>query len=377
MLSLQSWARVHRWTSLACTLFMFLLCLTGLPLIFHHEIDRALGDEVVAPERPGLVGRASLDRVMDAAHARYPGRVALFASQEIDDDRIWFVTMGATPTNSELVQAAVDARDATVLAEPVIGGKGIMSVILSLHVDLFAGLPGKLFLGLMGALLIVSIVSGVVLYAPFMRNLAFGDVRRGRATRVKWLDLHNLTGIATLAWVFVVGATGIVNTWAELLLDHWQTTELAAMGSTDGDQRPVTQPASLQRAVDAALRVRPGMRIAFVAFPGSSFSSPRHYGVFMRGDTPITSRLLKPVLVDARTARVTESRDLPWYLAALLISQPLHFGDFGRLPMQLLWAALDVATLFVLGSGLYLWVARRRRFAAAGVRATAPGSVIG
>jgi uncharacterized iron-regulated membrane protein len=34
---------VHTWSSLVSTLFLLLLCITGLPLIFHHEIDELLG----------------------------------------------------------------------------------------------------------------------------------------------------------------------------------------------------------------------------------------------------------------------------------------------------------------------------------------------
>jgi uncharacterized iron-regulated membrane protein len=49
---------------------------------------------------------------------------------------------------------------------------------------------------------------------------------------------------------------------------------------------------------------------------------------------------------------------LPWYLTALLVSQPLHFGDYGGMPMQIIWALLDIATIIVLGSGLYLWLKR-------------------
>ena len=56
-----------------------------------------------------------------------------------------------------------------------------MYVMFKLHVDMFAGLPGKLFLGVMGLLLVAAIVSGVVLYAPFMRKLDFGTVRRDRS----------------------------------------------------------------------------------------------------------------------------------------------------------------------------------------------------
>jgi uncharacterized iron-regulated membrane protein len=42
------------------------------------------------------------------------------------------------------------------------------------------------------------------------------------------------------------------------------------------------------------------------------------------------------------------------------VSQPLHFGDHGDLPMQLLSALLDPITIVVLGSGLYLWLKRRQ-----------------
>ena len=49
---------------------------------------------------------------------------------------------------------------------------------------------------------------------------------------------------------------------------------------------------------------------------------------------------------------------LPCYLTALLVSQPLHFGDYGGMPMKIIWALLDVAALIVLGSGLYLRLKR-------------------
>ena len=356
--SLHAWDVVHRWSSLVCTAFMLLLCLTGLPLIFHHEIDHALGDAIETPSLATDGQRIDLDRMIATAVARHPDMTPRFASQEADDDRVWYVTLSTT--GGRLAQVAVDARDGRVLGEPVIGGKGVMSVVLRLHVDLFAGLAGKLFLGAMGVLLLVAIVSGVVLYAPFMQKLAFGAVRRDRAPRVRWLDLHNLIGIVTLTWALVVGLTGVVNTWAELLLHHWQSTELAEMTAGYRDQPAVVLPASLQASTTAALATLPDKRIAFIAFPGTSFASPHHYGYFLRGDTPLTSRLLTPVLVDARTGRVTDSRTLPWYLSALLLSQPLHFGDYGGLPLKIVWALLDGATLIVLGSGLYLWIVKRR-----------------
>jgi hypothetical protein len=41
--SVRLWSIVRRWTSLVATAFLLLLCLTGLPLIFHQEIDTMAG----------------------------------------------------------------------------------------------------------------------------------------------------------------------------------------------------------------------------------------------------------------------------------------------------------------------------------------------
>jgi uncharacterized iron-regulated membrane protein len=37
-----------------------------------------------------------------------------------------------------------------------------------------------------------------------------------------------------------------------------------------------------------------------------------------------------------------------------------QLGDYGGLPLKIVWALLDVVTIVVLGSGLYLWWVRRR-----------------
>ena len=362
--AIRTWTWLHKWTSLVCTLFMLLLCLTGLPLIFHHEIGHLLGDEIEAPTLSDAQAAqapqapVSLDTLAAAAKARYPDRVIQFAGPNEDDPRLWWFTMTPTPApTNDYKSIAVDTRTGLVVGDYKVG-EGFMDLMLRLHVDMFAGLPGKLFLGFMGLLLLVALVSGVVLYAPFMRKLRFGDVRRGRSTRIKWLDLHNLLCIVTLVWCFVVGATGMINTWADLLVKYWQYDQLTTLLAPYKDEpiTPVDQRGSLQRALDNAARHAPGMKVSFIAFPGTSYSSPHHNTVFLKGESPLTSRLLQPMLMDARTDALTASPALPWYLTALLVSQPLHFGDYGGMPMKVLWALLDIATIMVLGSGLYLWL---------------------
>jgi uncharacterized iron-regulated membrane protein len=361
--NVRRWSWIHTWSSLICTVFMLMLCLTGLPLIWRHEIGHLLGNDIEAPPLAAVQASApppSLDRVVAAGRARYPHKVMMYMSQEPDEPALWFLTMGDHATDPNFKSIAVDARTARFVGEPPIEGGGVMQFIFHLHVDLFAGVWGKLFLGAMGMLLLAAIVSGVVLYAPFMRKLDFGTVRRGRTARLKWLDLHNLLGIVTLVWGLVVGATGVVNTLADVLLQVWQATEIAAMTTPYAGQPAPAVLAPVEATVRNAERAAPGMRVGFVAFPGTPFASPHHYGVYMHGDAPLTARLYTPVLVDAQTAAVTDRRDLPWYLTTLLLSQPLHFGDYGGAGMKVVWTLLDAATIVVLGSGLYLWLRRGR-----------------
>ena len=370
--AIRVWTWFHKWTSLVCTLFMLLLCLTGLPLIFHHEIGHLLGDEIEAPALPAAMDaqRVSLDVMAKAANAVHPTRVIQYAGENEDDPRLWWFTLAPTPAPTEdFKSVAVDARTGLVVREYRVG-EGFMDLMLRLHVDMFAGLPGKLFLGFMGLLLLIALVSGVVLYAPFMRKLDFGAVRKDRSTRVKWLDLHNLVGIVTLVWCFVVGATGMINTWADLLVKYWQYTEVSTLLAPYQGQ-PLLQAGDrgpLQASLDTAMHHGQQRKVSFIAFPGTAFSSPHHNTIFLKGTTPLTSRLLQPLLVDARTAQLSAAPELPWYLTALLVSQPLHFGDYGGMPMKILWALLDVATIVVLGSGLYLWLRKPQ-----GARKGAPG----
>jgi len=376
--NVRRWSWIHKWSSLVCTVFMLLLCLTGLPLIYHHEIGHLLGNDVEAPSMPADTPRADLDQVIAAAKALYPNKIMMYMSQELDEPAIWNLTLGDHPNDEQFKSIAIDARTAKFIAEPPIEGGGFMSLMFHLHVDLFAGIWGKLFLGFMGLLLLVAIVSGVVLYAPFMRKLDFGTVRHGRTARLRWLDMHNLLGIVTLVWALVVGTTGVINTLADVLLKVWQFTEIAEMTRPYQGQPAPTKLASMQTTIARAEAAEPGMKVGFVAFPGTPFASPHHYGVYMHGDQALTSRLYKPVLVDAQTARITDRRQLPWYLKALLISQPLHFGDYGGAGLQFLWALLDVATIVVLGSGLYLWLKRGRAArAAAGQAAGAADAAVG
>src|SRR5690606_41845650 len=64
---------------------------------------------------------------------------------------------------------------------------------------------------------------------------------------------------------------------------------------------------------------------------------------------------------EAESVQLPGTREWPRYIKALLLSQPLHFGDYGGLMLKIVWALLDILTIIVLGSGLYLWWKKRKQ----------------
>lgn len=361
---IRGWYLVHKWASLACTLFLLMLCITGLPLIFHDEIDALVAGPATASPGPASSGEAPgllpLDTALARALRRRPGEVPLFMAFDNDSSRMT-VTTGARPDvpATAMTMQTLDRRT----GQPVAARRNaVTAFLLQLHTDMFLGLKGELFLGAAGLLFVVAIVSGVVLYAPFMRKLRFGTLRTGRNARLGWLDGHNLLGIVALAWMTVVGATGIVNALVTPITTAWQASELADMTRAYAGRPP--PPPGRHRSLDAAMatarRALPGVSPQFIAFPGGSFSSRHHLAMFFQGATPLTRHLLTVALIDADTGALTEARAMPWYFKALSLSRPLHFGDYGGLPMKLLWALLDLFAIAVLGSGVVLWLGRRR-----------------
>jgi uncharacterized iron-regulated membrane protein len=95
--TIRSWFLVHKWTSIVCTAFLLMLCVTGLPLIFHHEIDE-LTEEAPQYGMPGVgssgeaPGLRPLDEMLAKALAARPGEVPVFMAFDNDQPSMTITT---------------------------------------------------------------------------------------------------------------------------------------------------------------------------------------------------------------------------------------------------------------------------------------------
>lgn len=366
---MRSWRIIHSWSSLICTLFLLMLCVTGLPLIFQKEIYRAWIDgpppplSRVAADTP----RLPIDRIVAIAKAHYPDHDVTFVfGLENEEPRLKIGLEREADDHDVALQ--MDARTGAVLFDSAAEarpdkGLNVMNYMAQLHIYMMVPGWGGYVLGMMGVLFVVALVSGAVLYGPYTRKQDFGAVRNGRGSRIHWLDLHNLLGMAALAWLTVVGVTGSLHTLEDLLDARWKSqirdSVVARKAAT-----PTPSPdryAPLGKMVEAVrLAIPPDRQIVSALYPAHGPVGDHYFFFWTKGTGALGARVFAPVIVDAVSGEIASAEPFPWYLRALYVMRPLHFGDYGGLPLKIIWAVFDLLAIIVLGSGVYLWLARKR-----------------
>lgn len=354
---------LHRWCSLVATLPFLVLCLTGTVLIFHEEIDAAMG---VLPPAPGLsAAQRPLAESVDAVLAASPEEKVIYLGLDPDHHPGLLLLNTVPHGDANFDRARPQFTDLATAARIEAGGDDttLTGILLELHAQWFLGPFGELLGAFFALLVLVSLVSGLIVYWPHVRKVAFGLLRRGKGPRLRQLDLHNTIGAIVLGWAFSVSLTGFLLGFGTLATGLWSQHQLArvqAMGTGEAvDARH--PPVDADHAVSAALTVAPpGWHVSSILWPGSMYSTPRHYTVLVSG-SGLDERLVRVVLVDAANGAVNAIVELPWYLKAITLSEPLHFGDYGGLPLKVLWTVCTWLTLFITANGAWLWWDRRRK----------------
>jgi uncharacterized iron-regulated membrane protein len=356
--------RVHRWSSIVVTPFFLVLCLTGSILIFHDEIDRAFG---WAPHAEVPTGAEALTpaRLVAAARATQPELRPMAYSIDSGEPGIVGITLGA-PGRSSFDGSTfirVNAYTGGVLTAPH-AARTPTDILLDLHSNWLAGSRGRLFGGLVATLVLISLLSGIAIYAPYVRDALFRTRRRDLAARAYQVELHVLVGVVVLGWAMIVAATGLAEALADVALGNWQATELRDLAAHVGEpHRVVTaqSSANVDAVIAAATQRLRGEPVNFVAWPGTALSTADAFVVFASPARGLEKNLLDVVVVDAASGNAGEVHSLPWYLKAILIAGPLHFGNYGGIALKLFWLACAWSALFVSGNGAWLWWIRWAR----------------
>lgn len=334
-------------------------------LLFKDEIQneevvaQAPMDTLAATEGYRLVGQTiQLRYPNDRLLALYPDE----KSSQIVTARIG--TEGSTKLrgSAKVPFDLSTGKELGVLPTPA---SGFFDWVLVLHREVFLGSTGKLYLGFVGLIYLFMLLSGFFLYGKFMKGRAFGEVRRGIP---KLADLHKFLGVITFGWGLVIGLSGVFLAFNGVLIKYFQAQTLKSLTAEfRGSGTSSSVIPDLGKVVQSALNGKRDSSVSYISFPDTEYGLPGHFLLLMKGGTTFTEKISEMAVVNAQSGLLTKTVELPLYLKFVLVSEPLHFGDYGGPPLKILWALFALSSQAVVVLGIASYFRKRKKVALAKV----------
>ena len=309
--------QVHLWSGIALGLYVFMISVTGSVLVYQNELYRAATPQPIISQ--STEPRLTDEQLSDVAARSYPGYhvVNLVRSRNRDQAVDVWLRRG-----DELKQRLFDPRSGTDLGDSVSLKIWLVSKLLDLHDNLFAGRTGRRVNGVGAIAVIILAVSGLVIWWPGMKTWRRSlTVPRGIGwKRMNW-HLHSMLGFWSLAFILIFGISGVYLGFPEPFqsvadrldtLNRRQNHLLGGLSSLRPHQRdwhPVSWPRSLRSNDEGHLgSIRAGTcgdvchRRNHVVEPGVAPATLtglglHHLAASVFGDMPleILMRLLRPL----------------------------------------------------------------------------------
>ena len=386
----QHWLTVHLWLGLTLGLLLSVYGITGSILVFHAEIDEWLHPDMLVVEAPAqtnyrplaeifAAGKSAMPAAAKHTFATYPRNASAafklnFSVTVADGTESWLVAVD--PYTARATGKQLQSRSSDWLPNTFIG------LIFELHYDLL--LPpaiGDLLVGVSGALLIISTLTGLIVWWPLTGQWRNALTFKSGTSKVRFnYDLHKISGFYTALVMVPVLFSGIY-----MVLPHNVVPVLEVFS-------PVTYRYWFQSAPPAenapAIGMDQAVAIALQRYPTGhphwiygAPNSAQTYTVCQDGvDAPGSWLKRRCTVIDRYSGKIVDLDDpsLPTATAGEVFTHwqwPLHsgqaFGMTGRILVFLTGLACPV--LFV--TGIIRWLQKRRakRFAVRAV--AAPGDL--
>jgi uncharacterized iron-regulated membrane protein len=349
--------RFHSWLGLATGVFVLVIACSGSLAVFSDEIEW-----LVNPASRGdpAQGVRPLNDVAAAIRARYPER--RFAIHRQIGPRwahIAYVYDGRVQRF-----LLVDPATAAIRADHAMTGYTFNTgyFLRQLHVRLLMGFWGRVFVGVFGVTLVLSVLSSLWIYREWWQSLR--RLRRGHGRRIFHMDLHKTVGLWAVGFNLLFGVTGAVLGLENLYFRYKPPAPRApaTFASAPALNAPITPDAAVARVTARDPSFRP-----------TSVEVPLDGPIVVRGDHPsvFIATGASEYAVHRRTGMVhavIDARRAPRREFLYNLLDPLHFGYFGErlglIPgylVELVWAVVGLVPGLLAITGGVMWLERQRR----------------
>jgi uncharacterized iron-regulated membrane protein len=346
--------QVHLWTGLFLAIYVVTISLSGSVLVFQRELSddtprRVQAEPVVAPP--------NYNDIVSIAIQAHPNEH--LESIDLRTKRSRIIPVGLTgPAGPRTVY--VDSLERRVARDVLTSdAHPCLRFLSSLHTELLVGREGAVINGVGGLLLVFLGTTGFVLWWP-------GRRRWRRSLKVQWganwkrvnWDMHSAFGFWTLLFVLMWSATGAYFIWPQAVRDA--VAKVAPMEhfreipSHWSQADPVRTPSEF---ITLAQERYPQSQLAYLYM-----DVYRHGGVVKVFLSPDPSQALTlqeqvvtfqpataEVLSDIATSRLTVAERLSLALYSI------HLGDFGGLPVKIIWSIIGASPALLAITGALMW----------------------
>ena len=355
--------RLHRITGFIAAPFLVILCLTGLFLLFEREI---LGEDAVfdgAPvEEEQLYQRLSegIAKAKEIAPGQELRSVRFITSQ---GQLRFYLQEARDAAERRIVDLSLEdgvLKDTSPDTSRHTWVRDALSLMARLHVRLNDGEAGRILMGVMCGVAMISIGTGFVLYPKFMKGLSFGT-RRAFSWRLWWSDWHKILGILAGGWLFLLSFSGLglflhAKGQNRYIDTAWKAAE-AYFVPPSGEALPAEEALTIIR------RRFPEERISSISLPEANHP----FYAFDISERPKEIRLYTPrrmVFLAADGADELIPPQPPAWLALAPLALNLHFRNHDTLWLKGMWGFFLVLSLLLTVSGLAVYLTRFSKAAA-------------
>ena len=334
-------------------LYVIAICATGSVLVFEQDLLDDRPPLAQSPAHPA----PSWEQLVRTAIQAHPGSTLADIDMRSSNRRI--VPVGLSSGDRTLVVYLDSYTDRIVKHEDLDRKHWFVESALALHTELALGASGAIADGIGGALLFVMAVIGIVLWWPGIRAWK-------RALKINWharwsailFDLHRSFGFWCFPLVAMWGITGVYfifpNTGLSAINLFSSTASLSQLPS---DWRPGDRVLPVSSFISRAQSLYPGDRLAYAYMDVN-----RPHGevqVYMSRTPSVPMELLEDEVVfqPASGAILMNSSSARWTAGERfsLGVYSVHFGDFGGLPLQILWAVLGLVPVLLVMTAYAMW----------------------
>ncbi|UXH41912.1 PepSY-associated TM helix domain-containing protein [Pseudomonas promysalinigenes] len=366
------WFLVHSWLALPIWFFVLIVCFTGMLAVVSQELVWLANPDVRASKPDDNAERLTFQQVLDALQQAEPDMAVNTLSQP--DGSHFALTARVTYPDGSSPMLYVNPYTGAIQGK--MPDFNFEAFTRALHgwwlVPFTNGFSwGWYMVSLLGLPMLASLVTGLVVYKKFWKGF-FKPLRTGHGSRIFWGDLHRLAGVWSIWFIAVISITSIWFLIRAILFDNQITISSEPIVPVIArEQVPQTLDGSPAPRIDLdeAARIAglaiPSLDITSVSLPATAYS---HIEMGGRGWYPL---MFQSASVNPYTRQVDSQFLLSDRSALEFVTEsmrPLHTGDFGGLPIKLIWFFFGLVLTLMVFSGLLIWTKRTAQATAAALK---------